>query len=49
MGPMTVVGYRNDVARRCREGEGWRVVMGGEEEGWEKIHCCGEFIKQLAM
>ena len=19
--------------------------MGGEEEGWEKTHCCGEFMK----
>ena len=28
--------------------EGRRVVMGGEEEGWEKMACCGGFIKQQA-
>ena len=25
---------------QCREGEGQRVVMGRDEEGWEKIRCC---------
>ena len=26
-----------------------KVVMGGEEEGWEKIRCCDGFIKQLQI
>lgn len=48
MGPTNVVHNRNDAARRCREVEGCRMVVGGEKEGWEKLALGGGFIKQIS-
>ena len=31
------------LCRRCRDREGQRVVMGRDEEGWEKMGCCDGF------